>query len=172
MLQYCRNGVVGLMAGVILVVLQMALSASAFAANDARARHVTSAATRPESITVVVASDYPPYSIGSGADVQGILKDNWDLWSARTGITVNLQAIDWAKAQQAVLEGRADVIDMLFLLHSAHRSTTTPSRLHAFKRPCFFTTASAGLSTRTRCRALRSALWMATPASRNYKNIM
>ena len=114
MLQYCRNGVVGLMAGVILVVLQMALSASAFAANDARDRHVTSAATRPESITVVVASDYPPYSIGSGADVQGILKDNWDLWSARTGITVNLQAIDWAKAQQAVLEGRADVIDMFF----------------------------------------------------------
>jgi hypothetical protein len=117
----------------------------------------------------VVASDYPPYSIGSGAVLQGILKDNWDLWSARTGITVNLQAIDWAKAQQAVLEGRADVIDMFFLLHSAHRSTTTPSRLHAFKRRCFFTAASAELSTRTRCRALRSALWMATPASRNYK---
>ena len=157
MLHCYRNGAVGILAGAILVVLHIAFSASAFAANDARDRHITSAATRPESITVVVASDYPPYSIGSGAALQGILKDNWDLWSARTGITVNLQAIDWAEAQQAVLEGRADVIDMFFLLPSAHRSTTTPSRLRAFKRRCFFTAASAELSTRTRCRALRSA---------------
>ena len=118
------------LAGAILVVLHIAFSASAFAANDARDRHITSAATRPESITVVVASDYPPYSIGSGAALQGILKDNWDLWSARTGITVNLQAIDWAEAQQAVLEGRADVIDMFFWASGLNGGQLLPVIFH------------------------------------------
>ena len=145
MLQYCRNGVVGLMAGAILVVLQMVLSASAFAANDARDKHLTSAATRPESITVVVASDYPPYSIGSGAVLQGILKDNWDLWSARTGITVNLQAIDWAKAQQAVLEGRADVIDMFFYTSQRAPFYDYTKPFARIQTPLFFHSSVSGI---------------------------
>ena len=39
--------------------------------------------------------NYPPFIFrNSEGEIQGILKDTWALWEARTGIAVNLQAMD------------------------------------------------------------------------------
>ena len=69
----------------------------------------------PNSITVVLDDNYPPFVFrDASGQLQGILKDSWALWQARTGIAVNLQAKDWARAQQLMLAGQADVIDTIF----------------------------------------------------------
>ena len=69
----------------------------------------------PTSITVVMDDNYPPYIFRSGdGQLQGILKDTWDLWSSKTGIRVELKAMDWGKAQQAMITKNADIIDTIF----------------------------------------------------------
>ena len=71
---------------------------------------------RPKSITVVMDDNYPPFIFrDSSGQLQGILKDTWALWETRTGIAVNLQAMDWAKAQETMRAGKADVIDTIFI---------------------------------------------------------
>jgi len=69
----------------------------------------------PSSIRVVIDDNYPPY-IFRGADgrIQGIRKDLWDLWQRRTGIKVELQAMDWSKVLAEMQKGQADVIDTIF----------------------------------------------------------
>ena len=82
----------------------------------------------PERIVVVTDDRYPPYLFrdDDGA-LQGIVKDKWELWSARTGIPVEVRGMDWPSAQKAVRDGRADVIDTI---------AVTPSRaqLYEFSR--------------------------------------
>src|SRR5688572_7504609 len=72
--------------------------------------------TPPQKLTVVTDDNYPPYLFrdDDGA-LQGILRDKWDLWSARTGVPVSLEGIPWAKAQEVALAGRADVIEAIAL---------------------------------------------------------
>ena len=51
----------------------------------------------PRSLTVVIDDSYPPYVFRDQAGrLQGIRKDVWDLWSARTGIKVHPAMVsDW-----------------------------------------------------------------------------
>ncbi len=71
---------------------------------------------RPTSIRVVMDDNYPPFIFrDSSGKVQGILVDTWALWETRTGIAVNLQAMDWSKAQKVMQDGKADVIDTIFI---------------------------------------------------------
>jgi len=68
-----------------------------------------------QAITVVIDDNYPPYIFrDSKGDIHGILVDEWELWEQKTNIKVNLIAMDWAKAQNWLLNGKADVIDTLF----------------------------------------------------------
>ncbi|MDO8605868.1 MAG: PAS domain S-box protein [Phaeospirillum sp.] len=70
---------------------------------------------RPTSITVVMDDNYPPYIFRTGdGSLHGILKDMWELWSLKTGIQVNLLAMDWARAQAVMGAGDADAIDTIF----------------------------------------------------------
>ncbi len=72
-------------------------------------------AAPPKSITVVLDDNYPPFSFrDANGQLQGILKDTWALWQARTGVAVQLQAMDWADAQRTMQAGQADVIDTIF----------------------------------------------------------
>ncbi|MBX9756573.1 MAG: EAL domain-containing protein [Pseudomonadaceae bacterium] len=89
----------------------------------------SAALARPTSITVTMDDNYPPYIFrDSSGQLQGILKDSWALWSAHTGIAVNLQAMDWGKAKQLMESGQADVIDTIF--------ETEPRKLiYAFSAP-------------------------------------
>ena len=52
----------------------------------------------PAAITVVLDDNYPPYVFRDATgQLQGILKDSWALWQQRTGVTVQLQAMDVGK---------------------------------------------------------------------------
>ena len=75
----------------------------------------TAAQATPSSIRVVMDDNYPPYAFrDSTGALQGIVKDRWALWEARTGIKVEVLAMDWAKAQATMQAGGADVIDTIF----------------------------------------------------------
>jgi PAS domain S-box-containing protein len=66
-------------------------------------------------LTAVMDEDYPPYVFRDReGNLQGILIDQWKLWSERTSVAVHLVGMEWDKAQREILEGRADVIDTIF----------------------------------------------------------
>lgn len=68
----------------------------------------------PRSIRVVSSRHYPPYIFLSEDGVpQGYIVDVWRLWEKKTGIHVELIPMEWSDAQNAVLQGRADVIDKI-----------------------------------------------------------
>jgi diguanylate cyclase (GGDEF)-like protein/PAS domain S-box-containing protein len=68
-----------------------------------------------EPLRVVTTDNYPPYvSRHGGGELQGYTVDIWRLWQQKTGIPVELTATNWAQAQQQILAGKADVIDMIF----------------------------------------------------------
>jgi diguanylate cyclase (GGDEF)-like protein/PAS domain S-box-containing protein len=118
MTDYCRRHLLlrWVLGALMLVSLCCHLDASA-------------AMARPASITVVMDDNYPPYIFRDGrGQVQGILKDTWALWSQRTGIAVNLQAMAWGKAQDAIKNGQADLIDTLF-------KTEQRKLIYAFSAP-------------------------------------
>jgi len=68
-----------------------------------------------QRLTVVSDDNYPPYIFrDENGDLQGVLKDLWDLWSRKTGVAVDFRAMDWNDAQAMMAEGKADAIDTLF----------------------------------------------------------
>ncbi|MDB6061709.1 MAG: hypothetical protein JWM78_1812 [Verrucomicrobiaceae bacterium] len=80
------------------------------------------AASFTKSITVVMDDNYPPYTFrDQDGQLDGYLIDMWKLWQEKTGVSVNLVATDWAAAIAAMAEGKADVIDTIFV--TPERST-------------------------------------------------
>lgn len=76
---------------------------------------ITYAAPRPQSITVVMDNNYPPYVFQDNAGkLQGILIDQWHLWEQKTGITAEIHAMDWGEALGRMQTGEFDVIDTVF----------------------------------------------------------
>ncbi len=68
-----------------------------------------------ETISVVMDDNYPPYVFrNANGDLQGILVDQWALWSAETGVKVDIYAMDWADALAGMRVGIYDVIDTAF----------------------------------------------------------
>lgn len=66
-------------------------------------------------LRVVTDNNYPPYVfLGPDGQPQGYIVDLWRLWEDKTGVPVDFQAMQWSVAQRTILEGRADVIDMIF----------------------------------------------------------
>ncbi|WP_407279820.1 transporter substrate-binding domain-containing protein [Aromatoleum evansii] len=69
----------------------------------------------PRVLRVVSDYNYPPFLFLDPAGAPtGYLVDYWRLWEQKTGVKVELQAIQWSEAQRSLLEGEADVIDMIF----------------------------------------------------------
>lgn len=101
-----------------------------------------------ETITVVLDDNYPPYIFrdSSGA-LQGILRDTWLLWEHRTGIRVDLQAMDWAKAQQVILSGKGDVIDTIFFTEARSRLYEYSKPYATLRVPIFFHKSISGIAT-------------------------
>jgi PAS domain S-box-containing protein len=100
-----------------------------------------------KSIRVVLDDNYPPYIFRNReGQVQGILKDLWDLWQQRTGITVDFQPMDWGKARATMEGGHADVIDTIFETE-ARRQLYEFSRPYAtIEVPIFFHQSIAGIT--------------------------
>lgn len=73
------------------------------------------AQARPSKIRVVMDNNYPPYVFqDSAGTVQGILIDQWHLWEQKSGIRVEIHAMDWGKAVAGMKAGEFDVIDTIF----------------------------------------------------------
>jgi diguanylate cyclase (GGDEF)-like protein len=74
--------------------------------------HSRAAFAPPQKLVVVTDDNYPPYLFRSQAgELQGIVKDKWELWSRRTGVPVEVRGIDWVSAQREVRSDAADVIE-------------------------------------------------------------
>lgn len=101
----------------------------------------------PTSIRVVLDDNYPPYIFRNrDGQVQGILKDLWDLWQQRTGIAVDFRPMDWGKARATMEGGQADVIDTIFETE-ARRQVYEFSRPYAsIEVPIFFHQSIGGIT--------------------------
>lgn len=65
-------------------------------------------------ITVVMDDNYPPYSYKDNqGKIQGITHEQWKLFEKKTGIKVDVTAMEWSKAIQAMQDGQFDVIDTI-----------------------------------------------------------
>lgn len=59
--------------------------------------------------------NYPPYVFrDADGNLQGILIDQWALWSGATGIKTEISAMNWADALSGMKNGEYDVIDTAF----------------------------------------------------------
>ena len=59
--------------------------------------------------------NYPPYVFrDEDGTLKGILIDQWDLWSRKTGIEAMVTAMSWPDAVNAMRNGGYDVIDTVF----------------------------------------------------------
>jgi PAS domain S-box-containing protein len=68
----------------------------------------------PRTIRVVMDSAYAPYSFQSDeGKLQGILIDQWQAWEKKTGIKVEIHAMDWGEALRRMRAGEFDVIDCI-----------------------------------------------------------
>lgn len=66
--------------------------------------------------TVVTDIDYPPFTyIDQDGRLVGISPKLWELFSQRTGIEIELIPMNWDDALQTAREGKADVIDLIFV---------------------------------------------------------
>lgn len=82
-----------------------------------------------ETITVISDDNYPPYLFkDANGNTVGIVADVWKLWEKKTGVKVILLSTAWEQAQQQLLSGHADVIEMIF--HNAERE-----QKYSFTRP-------------------------------------
>lgn len=85
--------------------------------------------SQAQTITVVGDDNYPPYLFkDADGKAVGYIADLWKLWEQNTGVHVNLVSTTWAEAQARLLDGKADVIEMIF---------RTPERegLYTFSEP-------------------------------------
>jgi diguanylate cyclase (GGDEF)-like protein len=90
----------------------MAAAAALLLAFAATARAEPAADLR--RLVVVTDDHYPPYLFrNESGELQGIVKDRWNLWSQRNGIPVEIRGTDWAGAQRSIRDGSADVIETL-----------------------------------------------------------
>jgi PAS domain S-box-containing protein len=68
----------------------------------------------PRTIRVVMDNYYAPYSFQSDeGKLQGILIDQWQAWEKKTGIKVEIHAMDWDEALRRMRAGEFDVIDSI-----------------------------------------------------------
>ena len=75
---------------------------------------VAQTAAHPRTIRVVLDNAYAPYSFRSDdGQLQGILVDQWKAWEKKTGIKVEIHALDWAEALRRTRAGEFDVIDSI-----------------------------------------------------------
>jgi two-component system, cell cycle sensor histidine kinase and response regulator CckA len=69
----------------------------------------------PRSIRVVMDNNYPPFVFqDSDGTLEGMLIDQWHIWEKKTGIKVEIHAMDWGDALRLMKAGEFDVIDTLF----------------------------------------------------------
>ena len=105
---------------------------------------------RPEApavIRVVMDNNYPPYVfLGSDGGIQGLLVDQWRLWERKTGVAIELTAMDWNSALVAMREGRFDVIDTIFTTDERRQWLDFTHPYARLEVPVFFNKEISGIT--------------------------
>lgn len=98
------------------------------------------------SITVISDDNYPPYIFrDDSGKLKGIIVDQWNLWSKKTGVEVRIIATDWSDAINMMEEGKGDVIDTLFYTRQrALKFDYTPAYAD-LEVPVFFENSLSGI---------------------------
>jgi PAS domain S-box-containing protein len=95
----------------------------------------------PRTIRVVMDDAYAPYSFQSDdGKLEGILIDQWQAWEKKTGIKVEIHAMDWGEAVRRMRAGEFDVIDSI---------VETPERRAYFDFTPAYTTIEASIYFRS-----------------------
>ncbi|MHB8834433.1 MAG: ATP-binding protein [Candidatus Methylomirabilia bacterium] len=103
--------------------------------------------TPAKPFRVVLDDNYPPYIFRSSAgELQGILVDQWALWSKRSGVKAQLTATDWGIAQQRMLAGEFDVIDTIFINEKRKLLYDFSPPYARIDVPLFFSSELSGIS--------------------------
>ncbi|MBU0544598.1 MAG: transporter substrate-binding domain-containing protein, partial [Proteobacteria bacterium] len=101
----------------------------------------------PKEITVVSDDNYPPYIFrDENGYLHGILVDEWQLWEKKTGIKVDLRGMDWDKAQKAIAEGEAQVIDTIFFTEERAKKLAFTAPYASIDVPIFFHNDISGIN--------------------------
>ena len=76
---------------------------------------VSALESAPPVLRVVSDNNYPPFLFTDAEGrTSGFVADWWALWEKKTGVRVELQALDWVEAQRRIQAGQAEVIDLIF----------------------------------------------------------
>lgn len=100
-----------------------------------------------ESITVLSDDNYPPYIFRDRTGkLQGIIVDQWNLWSRKTGIDVVIDAKDWGKALAEMKDGKGDVIDTIFFTEERAEFLDYTQPYATIDVPVFFAGNMSGIT--------------------------
>jgi PAS domain S-box-containing protein len=101
----------------------------------------------PRTIRVVTDNVYAPYSFQSDeGKLQGILIDQWQAWEKKTGIKVEIQALDWGEAVRRMRAGEFDVIDSIVETAERREYFDFTPTYAAIDVPIFFRNDISGIS--------------------------
>lgn len=100
-----------------------------------------------EDITVVSDDNYPPYIFRDDKGfLQGIIVEQWNLWQKKTGIKVNLIAMDWEKATKYFEDGKADVLETVFFTRQRSEKWDFTQPYAILEVPVFFNKSLSGIT--------------------------
>ncbi|MFO7665654.1 MAG: transporter substrate-binding domain-containing protein [Desulfobacterales bacterium] len=100
---------------------------------------ISTGSATPKEIIVVSDDNYPPYIFrDKNGSLQGILVDEWRLWEEKTGIRVDLNGMDWDKAQKLMAEGNAHVIDTIFFTEERAKKLAFTAPYASIDVPVYF----------------------------------
>jgi signal transduction histidine kinase/ABC-type amino acid transport substrate-binding protein/ActR/RegA family two-component response regulator len=101
-----------------------------------------------ESITVISDDNYPPYIFRDDSGrLKGIIVDQWDLWSKKTGVKAQIFATDWNDALKLMSEGKGDVIDTLFYTEKRAKKYDFTPPYADIEVPIFFENSLSGIDS-------------------------
>jgi PAS domain S-box-containing protein len=102
---------------------------------------------KAKRLQVLMDSDYAPYSfISAEGKLQGILIDQWQAWENKTGVGVDIRAMDWATALDTMRSGNFDVIDEIVETSERREDFDFTPAYAAIEVPIFFRTDISGIT--------------------------
>ncbi len=113
----------------------------------------------PDKISVVLDDNYPPYIFKSeDGTLQGILVDQWALFEKKTGIKVDLTAMDWGQALQRMQSGEFDVIDTIFRTPEREKIYDFTQPYATIDVPIYFSNKISGIRDAESLKGFRVAV--------------
>ncbi len=128
---------------------RLAVAGTALAGLIAQSSLPAAESVPAKSRTIQVAMDnaYPPYvMVGQGGKLQGILIDQWELWEKKTGLKVEIHAMDWGEALSGMRAGRFDVIDTIFTSEERQKIFDFTPPYARIEVPIFFRKDISGIN--------------------------